>query len=499
MIYLHKLTKCSVIERIAIVRQIIEDNKYYLLRKYLPTCLLFLFSAYIYSLLRGVKDSILVPALGAELISFIKFYGVFPATVAFFICFSKLANILARDKLYFCITGFFISFFLIYAFFLGPNQHYIHPNMALIIQKFPHFKFQIMMIENWSTTVFYIMSELCGTVLLTLLFWQLANDIYNIKEAKKTYASFGLIGQTGLVVAGFVQHNVSSYFLENTATKGEWDETIKWLMVSIFVSGLILMFIYNWICQNVISDTQLCDRKHNAKNEKVSLSIKDSFRYVFSSKYLWLIMVIVFCYGVGVNMIEIVWKSQLRIQYQNENSYSAFIGKFHIYFGCVTIFVMLFGTYILRKFKWIVPALFTPVGAGMTGIVFFSLIIFQDFFKSYLDDLNLNILSMAVFFGSTQVILFKSFNYAFVDSTKEMAFIPLDRELRVKGKAAVDVIGGRFGKAFGAILQQFMFHFISPNLQNLTMEIFFIFVITMFLWLFAVICLNREFSKFAHE
>ena len=63
--------------------KLIVENKTYLLHKYLPTSLMFLLSAYIYSLLRGVKDSILVPVLGAELISFIKFYGVFPATVVF--------------------------------------------------------------------------------------------------------------------------------------------------------------------------------------------------------------------------------------------------------------------------------------------------------------------------------------------------------------------------------------------------------------------------------
>ena len=98
---LHDLTISKIlIDKFSKVYALTIANKRYLLYKYLPTSLMFLLSAYSYSLLRGVKDSILVPKLGAELISFVKFYGVFPSTLIFFICFAKLANILSRDKLY---------------------------------------------------------------------------------------------------------------------------------------------------------------------------------------------------------------------------------------------------------------------------------------------------------------------------------------------------------------------------------------------------------------
>ena len=477
------------------IAKLLVENKTYILYKYLPTSLLFLLSAYIYSLLRGVKDSILVPALGAELISFIKFYGVFPATVIFFICFSKLANILSRDRLYYTIAMFFASFFMLYAFVLGPNGEFFQPDLSSWVGKYPQLKYQIMMMQNWTVSLFYVMAELCGTVMLTLLFWQFANDLYNVKEAKKTYALFGLIGQLGLVIAGVVQHNVSMYFIENPADSETWTLTIQWMMSSVFLVALGMIALYRWMYKNVLSNPELCDRKHNSEREKISLSVIDSFKYVFSSRYLWLIMVVVFCYGVGVNMIESVWKDQLRLQYTSQNDYSAFMGKFHIVFGVVTITVMLLGAYILRKFKWIVAALFTPVGAGCTGIVFFNLIIFKDLFGEWFAGFDINLLMMAVLVGSLQVMLFKSFNYAFVDATKEMAFIPLDRELRIKGKAAVDVIGGRFGKAFGAILQQLMFQFVSPNLSDLTFEIFIVFVVTMTMWIFAVIALNKEFHK----
>ena len=471
------------------------QNKRYILCKYLPTSLMYVLSAYIYSLLRGVKDSILVPKLGAELISYIKFYGVFPSTILFFILFSKMANLLPRDKLYYTIAAFFGSFFVAYAFILEPNTIYLHPDLSSFAKVFPQIKYQITMIENWTITVFYIMSELCGTVMLTLLFWQFANDIYSMKEAKKTYALFGVIGQLGVVAAGFFQKNISEYFILNPGNHEIWSLTMKWMMSSVAIASIGLMIIYRWMYINVLSDPELCGRQHNSVTEKVKLSIKESFRYVFSSRYLWLIMVIVFCYGLGINLIESVWKDQLRHRYTDSNSYSSFMGTFHIYFGICCIITMLCGSYILRNFKWLAAALCTPIGAGLTGAIFFTLLIFKDLFEPLLNEFYINILSMAVMLGSLQVIIFKSFNYTFVDATKEMAFIPLDRELRIKGKAAVDVIGGRFGKSFGAILQQVMFQFINPNLSELVNEICIIFILVMFMWIYSVIALNKKFVE----
>ncbi len=475
-----------------------SQNKQYILCKYLPTSLMLLLSAYLNSFLRGVKDSVLVPSLGAELISFIKFYGVLPGTIIFFICYTKLANILTRDKLYYTITLFFGGFFLLYAFVLSPFQVYIEPDLSSLINTYPKFQYQFMMLQHWTTSVLYIMCEICGTVTLSLMFWQFANELYTLKEAKKTYALFGIIGQSGIIVAGVIQTGISEYFIHNINNETiVWDLTLKWMMSSVALAGFGLIALYRWMYKNVFFNPILCTRKHTGTHEKITLSVKESLKYVCSSRYLWLIMLIVFCYGVGVNLIESLWKYELKQVYLTQQSYSSFMGKFNTYFGIASIAVMIFGTYVLRKFSWLVAALQTPLGAGITGALFFTSIIFRDSLEPLFKDFNSSVAMMAVMLGSAQVILFKSLNYTFVDATKEMAFMPLDRELRTKGKAAVDVIGNRGGKAFGAISQQLMFQFIDPSIGNLTNQLFIFFTIIIATWIFSVMALNRQFTKIA--
>ena len=76
-----------------------------------------------------------------------------------------------------------------------------------------------------------------------------------------------------------------------------------------------------------------------------------------------------------------------------------------------------------------------------------------------------------------------------------MAYIPLDDELKVKGKAAVDVIGGRAGKAGGAFVQSMMaIAFATKDVVVMAPFAFAIFAVVMVMWLFAVKVLSKKYE-----
>ena len=58
------------------------------------------------------------------------------------------------------------------------------------------------MVRNWSFTLFYCSAELWGDVVLSLLFWGLANELTDIEEAPMLYPLFGVGANVGQTLSG---------------------------------------------------------------------------------------------------------------------------------------------------------------------------------------------------------------------------------------------------------------------------------------------------------
>ena len=77
-----------------------------------------------------------------------------------------------------------------------------------------------------------------------------------------------------------------------------------------------------------------------------------------------------------------------------------------------------------------------------------------------------------------------------------MTYIPLSLELRTKGKAAVEVIGLKFGKSLGAFSQSFMFILMpAASFDSVTGLFNGNFVLIIILWVWDVRELNKEYIK----
>ena len=474
------------------------ENREYILKKVLPTSIMFLITIFIYSILRGAKDTILIPVLGAEVISAVKLFGVLPSAVIFILVYSKLANLLSREKLYYSMTSFFIIFFAVYAFVLYPMQGQLNLDLSGAIAEYPKLKYPLLILSHWSSALFYIMSELWGSVMLSLMFWQFANHIYKVSEAKNTYTIFGAIGQIGLITAGITQKHFSTTSSGYETPAMAWQAALQSMIGSVVISGIVLMAIFWYMNRFVLTDSRFFDPSATTKKKKnkPKLSVIEGLKYIFTSKYIGLISVLVLSYGVSINLVEGVWKNQLKIQFPLQNDYSAFMGSFQIWTGVASMIGMILGVYTLRNLRWFVGAILTPLMILITGVLFFMLILAGDKIEPSLELFGTTALMMAVIVGAIQNILSKSTKYSLFDPTKEMAYIPLDEELKVKGKAVVDVTGARLGKSGGAVIQFLLLSFVGgANLSNLTEDILYIFLIIMACWCAAVYSLSKLFEE----
>jgi len=433
----------------------------YELKKLIPMLLLMFFINFNYTILRDTKDALVVtaPGSGAEAIPFLKVWGVLPFAIIFMLGYAKLSNILSKPKLFYTTIACFLGFFALFKLVLYPASSFLHPHaLADKLQaNLPDgFSGLIAIFRNWTFSLFYIMSELWGSMALSLLFWGFANDITRVSESKRFYAMFGIGANLAMLPSG----ELIKYFAKigkNVAPGVDgFGLTLNYLTLLVIASGAAVMLVYWWINKNVLTDTRFYEAKDvKKKKEKPKMPLKESFAFLLKSKYLLALAVLVIGYGVCIQLVEVTWKNQVKLQYPDGTDYVHFMGMFSQITSILTIFMMLFvGGNVIRKFGWKTGALVTPIVLLITGIAFFAFVIFRDNLGAMIATLGTTPLMLAVIFGTAQNIASKSTKYSLFDPTKEMAYIPLDQESKVKGKAAIDVVGARFGKAGGALVNQ---------------------------------------------
>ena len=472
----------------------------YELKKFFPLGFMMFFILFNYTILRDTKDTLIVNATGAESLSLIKLIGTVPGAILVMLLYSKLSNIFKREHLFYLIIFSFIAFFTIFAFVIYPHQDFLHPSRQWVDNvsyNYPRLKTLIHVCGKWSYALFYVLSELWGSVVISLLFWQFANEIVRMKEAKRFYSLFGMVANFGLIASGLTVKHFSKVRSTINTNIDPWGETLGYLMSSVAISGLIIMVIYFWINRNVLTDKRYYDgADENVMKKKSKMSLKESFLFLIRSKHLGLIAMIVICYGITQNVVDAVWKDQIRNVYPTENAYNSFMGNFSMITGIITIICMLIGSNIVRLFGWFISALLTPIMIMVTGLLFFSFVNLKGYVEQYtLTFLSMTPTMLAVWIGFSQNILSKATKYSLFDPTKEMCYIPLDQESKIKGKAAVDVVGGRLGKSGGSFIQQFLIIATGGTLVSISPYLAIILVMTIGVWFLTTHKLKKSLNR----
>mmetsp|Transcript_86262 Transcript_86262/g.148959 ORF Transcript_86262/g.148959 Transcript_86262/m.148959 type:complete len:721 (+) Transcript_86262:75-2237(+) len=429
------------------------------LKKMLPLAIMLFFILFNYTVLRDTKDVLVVTSGGAEVIPFLKTYVNLPAAIGVTVLYSSMVNRMSGPAVFYTFVAGFAAFFGLFAGVIFPNLHLLHPTAmatsmaASLPSAFAPF---ISIFKFWTFGAFYTCAQLWGSVVVSLLFWGFANEVCSVSEAKRWYPLFGMLANVALIFSGqFVRH-VSALRGNLPAGVDPWGYSLKLLMSAVVAGAGVVLGTYRYMQKHVLTDPDCvpATMERKTKKKKPKMSLGESFKYLASSSYIRNLAFLVICYGTSINIVEVTWKAKLAEAFTDPNAYSSFMGTFSSVTGAVTLSMMILSRWVLSRFGWGTANLVTPVMLGLTGIGFFSLILFQGAFAPITAKLGLTPLMMAVVIGAAQNVASKASKYSFFEPCKETAIIPLDSEMRTKGKAAIDVIGNPLGKSGGSFIQQ---------------------------------------------
>lgn len=476
----------------------------YELKKFLPMFLMFFLITFDYNVLRTMKDTMVVTAKasGAEVIPFIKVWVMFPGAILMTFLFTRLANRLSRESVFYVMISFFLGFFLFFILVLYPLRDVLHPNVTAdwMQQHLPAgFKGMIAMYRNWTFTAFYVMSELWSNIILAMLFWGFANQVTRLSEAKRFYGLFGIGANLSGVAAGSVTVWCCPREFNGNLPFGNtvWEQSMIILIGLVIVAGVAALAVFRWTHTAILTDPKYYDPEAAAGDVKVKgrFSMRDSFGALLRSKYLICIAVVVVAYNLVINLVEVLWKHEVHEYYSNPNDFNIYMGHVTILIGVLSTLSALFiSGNSIRKCGWTFTAMLTPAILLITSIGFFTFFFMKEAGADFVVGvMGLTPLALVVFFGSSQNILCRAAKYSVFDATKEMAFVPLSSESKTKGKAAIDGVCSRLGKAGGSVIHQTLLVTLSSFAASAPFVAGFL-VVLISLWMMAVRYLGIRFN-----
>lgn len=216
-----------------------------------------------------------------------------------------MSSILDKKTLFYTTCIPFFVFFFIFDAIIYPIRDSIQPSLDTVQS--------IMGIEsdavgaksifaklfaNWTSALYYVFAEVYSSVSVGILFWQYANDVVPIAQAKQFYPLFSQMSGLAPIFAG-------QYVVRYASRASTFGESLHRLTMMITFSGVMMCLFYKWSNDYIdkmtpppADDGQQGDKPIQSKKKKAKkMTMKESARFLASSQYLRLIATLVLGYG----------------------------------------------------------------------------------------------------------------------------------------------------------------------------------------------------------
>jgi ATP:ADP antiporter, AAA family len=492
------------------VRRFLWPIHRYELKKFLPLFFMGFLLSLNYFILKTLKDTLIINAKGsgAEVIPFVKVWGILPGAILITFLYTRLSNNMQRERVFYCIIGGLLAFFTLFTFYIYPNRASVHPVEfcdwleTVMPSALSGLHGLITMLRYWTFTVFYVCAELWGSFGMSVLFWGFSNEISDVDEAKRFYGPLGMGTNFAGIVAGYISVSLCRgvYYEGLPFGATAWEQSLIMLTAVVLVAGLGIMAIYRFVNTNVLTDPKLFHPEHmeeDKKAKKKKISLTESLKHLIEYRYLLYIATLVLCFNISNNLVEVMWKKELKLMLNGDHSaFNVYTSQVQMIMGLIaTLSSMLVTGNVIRRFGWTKSAMVTPFVVLITSAAFFAFF----FMKGRVETIHLvywtlTPLTVVATFGSLHQVLTRTCRYTLFDSTKEISFTPLHIDSKVKGKAAIDGVGTRLGKSAGSLMMQMLLLVFGSLSASAPYMAGIILVICGF-WMNSVLKLGKEFHK----
>jgi len=393
----------------------------------------------------------------AAFIPYFELFGTFPASVLLTWALSRLMRTFSFRFTFFTTMGFFLAFFIVFAFWVYPSRDEI----CFLLEKkfgaiFGEAKFQVIF-THWPDMIFYVMAELWKVALLSVLFWGFLNQHLSMDKAKKFYPPLMLGTSIGTILAGPVTVFATSEWSWHLFhfSSARWQNSLCLLTFFLILFGLLTLLAFQALAKTMEKERmEEVPEKNEASFSRKLLSLTSSIKYLAGSSYLRALLFIVVAEYVSYTLGELIFLETLKEMYPTPSDYCQFMGQLTLWTGVLTAFSALVLTpYLLHNYRWSYSALATPILMVVTTAAFFVVICLGKAGLFF----GIAFLPLAVILGSFHFCIGRSVKYTLFDAAKELAFIPLDQEGQVKGKLIIDGVGSRLGRGASSLISISLF------------------------------------------
>lgn len=374
-----------------------------------------------YCILRSARNALVVADLGsgASSIPIYELCGTMPGAVLMAFLLTRLLNRFSIHKVFLITLAVFSGFFLVFAVGIYPVIQQL--GGGWIPQAF--------------SMLFFVMAELWKIALLTVLFWGLVNQYIPMTDAKKLYAPLMLGGSIGAILSGPLVKFCTSEF----ASLGSWPRALTLMMFSLCFVSWMAAILYTKLWREFAGP-----KREEEKREAAPLSLWESVQVCFKSKYLLLLGWITIADYIAYALGEVIFLDVLKQKFPDPRMYCDYNGQLSFWSGLLTaVSALVITPFILKKCRWVVASLVTPVCLLLTEIAFF--------FTLWAPSRELH-LDLLVLFGTLFFCLVRAAKYTLFDTSKELSFLLLPSLEKMQGKLVIDGMCSRIGRGGASLM-----------------------------------------------